>query len=241
MIMHVVGDSYCSPRVCVTPKNSFWGLAATELQCTEILNYSFSGNCVDNIIHLLLNGTFDFDNSYFLIGVPPLVRYSICNDVRGLTPHNRDIHIYTPLFEECVDKVECMQTIGAKPFAETFTNDKQYVSFFNSEWNTVLNLEKIYLLDSWLRTKTCKFIILNLSSPIPYQSEWPPAADIMQKCINLDNCLLFGDTYQTINKLDGIQPVDFHQYGWQGHHGEEGNLNYYNKIVLPKMQELGWI
>ena len=67
--LYVFGDSFSSPHVCVNPEHSFWGLAAKDLGVDAIYNFSFSGNCFDNIVHLILNDKFDFDNGYFLIGI----------------------------------------------------------------------------------------------------------------------------------------------------------------------------
>ena len=40
---------------------------------------------------------------------------------------------------------------------------------------------------------------------------------------------------------DKIKPADYDAYEWYGHHGSEGNHNWYNKIIQPKMQQLKWI
>jgi hypothetical protein len=54
---------------------------------------------------------------------------------------------------------------------------------------------------------------------------------------------LFDNTFYSVNKDDGIRPVD--RPGWPinyvGHHGAKGNANWYNKVVKIKMKELKWI
>ena len=57
----------------------------------------------------------------------------------------------------------------------------------------------------------------------------------------LPECIIFENTYYSVNYQDKIKPADFDTYGWQGHHGAKGNLNWYNKTLLPKIKELGWI
>jgi hypothetical protein len=70
---------------------------------------------------------------------------------------------------------------------------------------------------------------------------WPAGNGIMIKIQNLSECVIFDNTYQSVNYNDSIKPADFDQYGWLGHHSVVGNLNWYTKIVKPKMIELNWI
>jgi hypothetical protein len=63
----------------------------------------------------------------------------------------------------------------------------------------------------------------------------------MIKVNQLKECIVFDNTYQSINAIDQIKPADFDLYGWQGHHGPAGNRNWYNKVIKPKMIELNWI
>jgi hypothetical protein len=237
--LYVFGDSFSSPHVGVNPEHSFWGLAAKDLGVDAIYNFSFSGNCFDNIVHLILNDKFDFDNGYFLIGIPPLHRYSIFSQI---TPtKNKPLAKFNQKFEQEVIYSTNMINVGAATFTEAFTNDKLYVSYFRAEWNDVINLEKIYLLSNWLKTKNAKFIIANLSQPIPYQENWPAGCEIMKKVKADITCIVFADTYQSLNLADKIKPADYDAYEWYGHHGSEGNHNWYNKIIQPKMQQLKWI
>ena len=84
------------------------------------------------------------------------------------------------------------------------------------------------------------FVILNLSLPYFYQDLWPAGKNIMKRMATLQECNLFENTYQSINAQDGIRPVDYNQMGQHGHHGPEGNLNYYKKVVKPMVEKLGW-
>ena len=51
---------------------------------------------------------------------------------------------------------------------------------------------------------------------------------------------IFGDSFTTPNFC--IKPADWDRgTGWYGHHGAEGNLNWYTKILKPHVTELGWL
>lgn len=232
--LYVFGDSFATPYFCVDPENSFWGLAAKDLSVAEIYNYSFVGNCLDNIIHVILNENIDFENGHFLIGIPPLVRHSVYkDDQKSHKAVKFDLNFKSERFDPC--------SMNGVKSSEMFNYDKEVIASFSSEWNDTLNLEKIFLLDSWLRSKNAKFLILNLSIPIGYHEFWPPGKNIMNKIKQLDTCILFENTYHSTNVQDGIKPVDYSVYSWIGHHGLEGNANWYNKIIKSKFKELKWI
>ena len=84
-------------------------------------------------------------------------------------------------------------------------------------------------------------LIVNLSNPVAYQDLWPAGCNIMIQVKQLTECVIFDNTYYSVNYQDQIKPVDFDEYGWQGHHGPEGNANWYNKVLKSKMIELNWI
>ncbi len=57
----------------------------------------------------------------------------------------------------------------------------------------------------------------------------------------IKECVLFDDTYYSVNAEDKIQSVDREPGNYMGHHGAKGNANWYNKVIRPKMEELGWL
>jgi hypothetical protein len=124
---------------------------------------------------------------------------------------------------------------------QKFLNNKKELDRFCAEWLDVQSLEKIFLLHQYMTLNKAKFLILNLSAPIVCQDMWPAGKGIMIKVRDLDECVIFDDTYQSVNFIDQIKPADFDQYGWIGHHGAAGNQNWYTKVVNPKMIELNWI
>jgi hypothetical protein len=236
--LNVFGDSYSTVDFQVSPKESFWGVAAADLKIDNITNYSHPGFSFDAILHIIINETFDFENDYFLIGIPPLHRYigySDTKDTKWTATQFKSTNLVKKISVNSLDN-----TLPFK-FEEQFKNDKNGIDRFNREWLDIQFLEKIFLLHQYLTQNNAKFLILNLTIPIVYQDMWPAGQSIMRKVDALKECVIFQNTYYSVNYNDNIKPADFDQYGWFGHHGPEGNLNWYNKIVKNKMIELNWI
>lgn len=236
--LNIFGDSFSTPDLFVKPCDSFWGLAAKDLGVAEIVNYSHSGFSLDHVIHILLNDNFNFENDYFLIGIPPLFRYVGYNDNSA---SNWVATTFNTEFVSAHVPISCLDNTLKFTFEQQFLNNQQELDRFNAEWLDVQSLEKIFLLYQYMTLNNAKFLILNLTRPITYQDLWPAGQGIMHKVNTLRECVIFDNTFQSVNFVDQIKPVDFDQYGWVGHHGAAGNLNWYNKIVKNKMIELNWI
>ena len=236
MKLTVLGDSYVTPGFCVQPEDSFWGLLAKDLNIETIDNYANPGFSLDGIIHILLNEDIDFSQGYFIVGVPPIMREVYYSEEIGhkLTLKTLDN------FKTKETPISCLENVYNIQYHDRYSNDHKTVNMFSAEWHEVQTIEKIYLIHQFLLTKQAKFVILNLSSTFCYQDMWPAGKEIIKKVYNLKECNLFKNTYQTINKKDNIKPADFDQYVWLGHHGSEGNLNYYNKVIKPMVTKLGW-
>jgi len=236
--LNVFGDSYSTPDFCVSPPESFWGLAAKDLNVEQIVNFSHPGFSVDTVLHILTNENFNFANDYFLIGIPPIIRYIAYGDGAKKRWLAKKFNI-----EFAVDYLSVNSLDNTRPlkFEEQFKNDREKVDNFDGNWSAVQSLEKIFLLHQYLTLNNAKFLILNLSVPPAYQDRWPTGQSIMRKVNALKECVIFDNTYQSVNQNDNIKPADFDLYGWQGHHGAAGNLNWYNKLVKNKMIELNWI
>jgi hypothetical protein len=235
----VFGDSFSTPDVCVSPSESFWGLAARDLKVDNIVNYSHPGFSLDAILHIITNEVFNLADDYFFIGVPILHRYIAYSDSQGKTWSASEFDSNFHQVREI--PVNSLQNTIPFTFEEQFDNDKKGVDRFNREWLDVQSLEKIFLLHQYMTQKNAKFLILNLSTPIMYQDLWPAGQSIMRKIHDLKECVLFDNTYQSVNFDDQIKPADFAQFKWLGHHGPAGNQNWYNKVVKNKMIELKWI
>jgi hypothetical protein len=241
-ILYVFGDSFSTPYFCVEPKDSFWGLAARDLDVDYIVNYSKNGMAFDVIIHLLLNEKFDWGNGYFIVGVPPLARMAFLDDRDP--PRRHQAKQFDKNFH-CFDVgANSMTNLIWEDYFDIFGKEKFFVQNYNHEWIESKNLEKIYLLHNFLKNQADKFLIVNLTAPILYQPQWELGENIMHKCNDLKECILFKNTMHDVNKNDNIEPVDRASSDvdkWFGHHGPVGNKNWYKKILLNKMRELSWL
>lgn len=236
MTLQVLGDSYTSPNFFVEPKDSFWGLIANDLN-TNIINYSSPGFSFDAILHILLNQEFDFKNDFFIIGIPPTVRETVYKEGSGYNLYKTIINDNNIVTEP----IACLENVDNIKISERYTDEYQKLYPFSPEWHDVQVLEKVYFVYQYLKSHQARFIILNLSVPFIYQDMWPAGQHVIRKIKQLKECVIFDNTYIGVNKQDKIKPPDFNQYGWQGHPGPEGNLNYYNKVVKPLVDQLGWI
>ena len=235
MTLQVLGDSYTSPNYLVDAKDSFWGLLANDLN-TDIVNYSSPGFSFDAILHILLNQTHDFKNDFFIIGIPPTTREAVYKEASGYNLHKtiiNDIDITT-------EPISCLENVDNLKIIERYESDRQRLNHFSEEWHDIQVLEKVYLIHQYFTSQNAKFVILNLSVPFVYQDMWPAGQYIIQQLNQLKECVIFENTYLSINEQDNIKPPDFDQYGWQGHPGSDGNLNYYTKVVKPLVDKLGW-
>jgi hypothetical protein len=236
MTLQVFGDSYTTPDFLVDAKDSFWGLLANDLN-TDIVNYSSPGFSFDSILHILLNQTYDFRNDFFIIGIPPTCRESIYKEDSGYNLHKtiiNDTDIVT-------EPISCLENIDNLKMDQYYERDYQHLGYyFSCAWHDIKILEKIYLIYQYFKAQQAKFVILNLSAPFVDQDAWPVGQYITKQVKQLKECMIFENTYVSVNEQDGIKPPDFNQYGWQGHPGAEGNLNYYTKIVKPLVDQLSW-
>ena len=238
LTLNVFGDSNSTPHMCVTPAESFWGLAAKDLGVDRIVNYSHLGFSFDAVLHILTNEVFNFADDYFLIGIPSLPRYIAHSDK---IKENYTAEKFDKRYTAEEIPIHSLDNTHPFRFEEQFDSDRLGVDRFSREWLDVQSLEKIFLLHQYMILNKAKFLILNLSVPIVYQDMWPAGQSIMRKVNDFNECVIFDNTYQSVNFNDNIKPADFDRYKWMGHHGPAGNLNWYNKIVKNKMIELNWI
>jgi len=233
--MVVLGDSFVTPGCYVKPQDSFWGLLANDLGVSEIDNYATPTFSLDSIIHILLNEQIDF-NRYLIVGIPPLTRESVYLEGHGfeLKRHNFKNWLQTDY------NISSLENVKNMAFTDKYSNDYSKINLFSAEWLEVLSLEKIFFIHTYLKSINANFVILNLSWPFQYQDLWPAGMNIIKRMATLQECNLFENTYQSINAQDGIKPADYAEYGQHGHHGPEGNLNYYQKVVKPMVEKLGW-
>lgn len=226
----VFGDSYSSPGVCVDPKDSFWMLVAQYLGVDRTYNYSWPGNSLDSVIHMLLSDSdqYDWSQDFFLIGIPPLVRLTVVSKNDKLSYHRRIFNFDSEEIEQqmilCHHGLENLQ----------FYNDPTAVRFEDPTWTEIQACRSIFLLNSWLDSKNANYLIINLSKD--FQDDSPATGKfLLEKSLNHPRNILLGNTYRGIN-FEINKPFDYDQYGWDGHHGPVGNKLFFEKSLLPKLK-----
>ncbi len=239
MSLYVFGDSFSTPGFCVEPKDSFWGATGKDLGVDKVVNYSHLGYSFDQIIHLLCNEQFDFRDSYFLIGIPPIERLAFFEDSVNLK--KQPARTFDADFEQTSITTDCVNGLNQYEYIEIFDKEKKFLSKYNYQWTEIQTCDKILLLHGYLKYQQAKFIITNLFVPFRYDDQWPLSRSVMSQLKQLKECVLFDDTYYSVNAEDKIQSVDREPGNYMGHHGAKGNANWYNKVIRPKMEELGWL
>ena len=83
-----------------------------------------------------------------------------------------------------------------------------------------------------------RYLIYNLSDPLDANNKWGPSDFLLPYCMKHKNCILFENTYYSVNV--GInRPVDATSENvWRGHHGAPGNQLFFEKSIKPKLEEL---
>ena len=226
----VFGDSYTTPRVCVNPQDSFWGLTAQHLKMSSIKNCSKPVNSFDSVCHLLISmqDQFDWNTDVFLIGIPPLERITVFDNFKDTAylGHEIDTNTWTsnrfkiPYHHGLI----AMQNYGS---------NKELIIHSNRSWVETQALRTIFLLTTWLDSKNANYLIVHLSKPMDKDNVWGPSAVVVPCCQNHSRCILFDNTYQSVN-VNLNKPADFKQYGWNGHHGPAGNAHFFETSIKDK-------
>ena len=228
----VFGDSYSTPGVCVEPVDSFWMLAARELQVDKIYNYSWPGNSLDSVVHLLISDSDDYDweQDFFIIGIPPLIRLTVVSDDDKKSYHKNVFDIQGNKLKE--ELILCHHGLENKQFY----HDPIAVRFEDPTWTEIQACRIIFLVNAWLDSRGARYLLVNLSKD--FQNDQPSTGKfLLDKCLNHPNNILSGDTYYGVNC--GInKPKDYDRYGWSGHHGAPGNLYYFEKSFNPRLKRL---
>jgi len=227
----VFGDSYTTPDCCVDKKESFWGIVG-DIYSASIINCSWPGNSFTSVWHMLIGmqNQFDWKNDLFLIGIPPLERLTIFDNFKDTEYNSTVINTQTWLSEK--KKIQCHTGLEQIKGHEA----QSMVVYEDRAWTETQALDIIFLLTSWLDSLQANYIIINLSKPFDNCNKWGPSEFILPYAIHHPRCILYNDTYYSIN-LNINKPADFNKYGWDGHHGPEGNKYFYEKSLLPIMKK----
>jgi hypothetical protein len=228
------GDSYSTPHYCVEPRDSFWGLTATELGVDTIINCSWSGNSFDSVSHMLISNQheYDWENDFFLVGIPPLERWTVFDNHKDTASNG--VLIDPNNWNETVFEVSCHHGLINIPFV----NDRSTVVFEDRSWTEVVALKHIFLLHSWLDSVNANYLIINLSKPLMSDDTWRPNEFLLPSVFNHAKNIIFKDTYISVNK--GVNLPADHDVGGS-HHGPAGNKYYFEKSLLPKLQQCKYI
>lgn len=230
----VFGDSFTTPDYCVSARDSFWGLTAQNLNIPEIINYSKPGNSVDTVEQLLIGSTpeINWSKDLLFIGLPPLERITIFDNFKDTKYIG---HVIDTTDWTCSDHnvlahngLECLQNYGS---------DQLLIIHSDRSWLETQILRTIFLLTQWLDSVGARYLILNLSKDLDENNHWGPSNFVLPYCKNHKNCILFKDTYHGIN-VNINKPADFDKFGWNGHHGPNGNKYFFEQSLLPRLKEL---
>jgi hypothetical protein len=227
----VFGDSYTTPHRCVTPQESFWGLAAQYLGIPAIKNCSRDGNSLDSVCHMLISmqDQYNWDKDVFLIGIPPLERITIFDNFKDTeyTGYKFD----TDTWDDHKFKITSHHGLVSE---HNYGNDKQLVIHSDRSWLETQTLRTLFLLTTWLDSKNANYLIVNLSKPFDPENKWGPSDFVLPYCQEHKRCILFENTYYSTN-LNKHEPADFKQYGWMGHHGPAGNSYFFETSIKDRL------
>ena len=231
--LYVFGDSYTTPHLCVDPQDSFWGLAGQYLGVEQIVNVSQSGNSFDSICQLLIGMQnqykYNWKEDFFIIGLPPLERITVFDN-------HKDTEYKSIIFNQDWNVIET--TIEAHRGLESiqfYGEDKFLITHADRSWTETKLLREIYLLTKWLDSVNAKYLISNNSKPLDKENFWGPSEFVLKHAIDHNRCLLFENTYYSVN-YNIHKPTDYDRYGWFGHHGAEGNNLYYETSIKDKLK-----
>jgi hypothetical protein len=227
----VFGDSHSTPNVCVKPKQSFWGLAAEFLAVNTVINCSRPKISFDSVCHMLIceQHQYKFDQDFFIIGLPPLERITIFDDHKNteLTANIFDTSSWT-----CDNSnVESHRGLINLQHKEL---DRLSVLISDRSWLETQILRQIFLLTQWLDQCKAHYVIVNLSKNLDINNRWGPSQYILDYCVGHQKCCVFDNSLYNVN-LDKHKPADFAQYGWFGHHGQDGNKYFFETTVKNKL------
>jgi hypothetical protein len=227
----VFGDSFVTPDFCVSPAESFWGLAANALTISEIINYAWAGSSLESIKHVLISeqDQYNWDTDLFLIGIPPLERLTF-NIESGSTVESCGHKYQTSTWKGQQFKINSHYGL-----IQDLDLCARVLAYYESRaWLEVQAMQEIFLITTWLDSVNANYVIINLSHDFDLSTTWSSAKWLVNYCKNHNRCMLREDTYQSINC--GInEPADYNLFGWSGHHGSNGNKYFFEKSLWPRM------
>jgi hypothetical protein len=226
----VFGDSYTTPNVCVAPNESFWGLAADELDIKTVVNCSRPVNSFDSVCQLVvgLQQQINWKTDLLLIGIPPLERITVFDNFKDTEYLGHKFNTKTWI-EEKFD-IPCHRGLVS---LQNYGNDKTLVIHSDRSWLETQTLRMVFLLTTWLDNVGANYMVLNLSKDLDKNNRWGPSDFVLDYCIGHEKCIIFENTYHGIN-IGVNKPADSDSP--EGHHGPSGNKYFFEKSLLPALK-----
>ena len=233
--LFIYGDSYSTPGFCVKPKDSWWGRLANELDIAGIENFSWPGNNIDSIAHIIVaNSNLFNSDDYVVIGVPPIERLTVFeNDANS----KQYVEFNTACNEIIRKEVLCHS--GLKQLTRHQLG-RQEIDQWNRSWQEAQILRQLITLIAYLEKITNRILILNLSEPFQPITGWSTLNSVQKQAYSDPRILIDQNTYYSTN-YNVNQPEDFETHGWFGHQGAAGNQHWFDTAILPKLKELQWV
>lgn len=230
----VFGDSYTTPYECVDPADSFWGLTAQWLNIPVVKNLSRRGASLESVSQLLITQQqqYDWQRDFFIVGIPPVQRFLACADDSKLEYSIKEFE--TETWTESSRAIIDHQ--GLRSF-HGWELPKNVAVNRSSQYIETQAMREIFWITQWLSSHCANYVVVNLSCDLNKFNPAESAQFLLEYCVNHSNCILFDKTYYGIN-LDVHRPPDFDQYGWNGHHGAEGNKYFFEQSLKPYITEL---
>ena len=235
--LYVFGDSFSTPNFCVDPKDSYWGLLAKHAGIPNVINYAFAGNAWEGVMQSLVGESvnINFETSLIIIAVPPLERR-----LRFDNHQNTEHLFYTfnwnwdafPAPNEHMRGLEVL-----RGFDSNVSVQDEISLFADRSWLETVLMRGLFLVTKWLDSVGANYFIINTNAKdLDKDNFWGPSATVLSYMLDHPR-MMFEDTYHSINQIDNIQPADYNAHGWMGHHGAEGNANFFQKSLPPQLKD----
>jgi hypothetical protein len=173
---------------------------------------------------------YNWSRDLLIIGVPPLERITVFDNYKDTEYLGNEID--TDTWAQQDFKISTHHGLVS---LQHYGHDTQLIMYSDRSWTEMQTLRTIFLLTTWLDSKQANYMIVNLSKPLDINNTWGPSEFVLPYAMNHSRCILFKDTYHSIN-LDRHPPADFDRFGWNGHHGPDGNRCFFEESLLPTMQ-----
>jgi hypothetical protein len=207
---------------------------AQALQVGTVENYSWPGNNIDSISHLIVAGAGFSQKDYVVIGVPPIERFTVYDPDGQVPSKQRFFGNLEPMDQQPLREHDGLRQVTTHQLGQG------YVMAWNRSWQEAQVLRELFLLKQYIQGWTPNVLILNLAEPFQPKTEWPTLNSVQRRFLADPHSMLFDNTYYSVNK-NVNRPVDFDTHGWHGHHDVVGNQHWFNTVLLPKMKELQWV